>query len=257
MSLPKLAVPQYRVTLPISRKELTVRPFLMKEEKVLMMAFESGEAEQIVNSMALVIRDCVTEDINVYDLPMVDAEYLLIKLKSYSRGETIDITMRCNNQVDEEIQVNFETTKTGKKVRCGHMVDLSISLENMDTFINTDKILNSSIKLGDGVGVNLRPPRFNCLLTMLDKEVSEAEHILNVLADSIDSVWTNDEVFPAKNETVEELQGFIGEMDANQFKLLKEYFGSLPEIKIEHDFECPKCKHKEVVSIRDINDFFV
>jgi hypothetical protein len=243
MSLPKLSVPQYRVTLPISQQELTVRPFLMKEEKVLMMAFESGDAAQIVNSMAQVIQDCITEEINIYDLPMVDAEYLLIKMKSYSRGETIDITMRCNNTVEE-----------GK---CGNMVELNISLENMEQFIDIDKAINNNIELGDKVGVKLRPPRFNCLLTMLDNDVSEADHILNVLADSIESVWTDDEVFPATSETVEELQNFIGEMDAHQFGLLKDYFASLPEIKIEHDFECPKCNHKEVVSIRDLNDFFV
>lgn len=248
MSLPKLSVPKYRVVLPITERELTVRPFLMREEKLLMIAFESRDSKQILDALATLINDCVEEQINVFDLPMIDTEYLLIKLKSFSRGESIDLTMRCNNTIKDA---------DGTERRCGCMSDLSISLENLDKGIDTSTILDNKIKLSENIGITVRPPRFACLQTMLDENVGEAEHVINVLVDSIESVWTEDEVFPTAAEGREAVKEFIDEMDAGQYKKLQDYFKSLPEIKIQHQFVCPSCQHEETVDIRNINDFFV
>lgn len=250
MSLPKLSVSHYPVTLPVKGTELTVRPFLMREEKLLMIAFESGKPRLILDQMATLINDCVEEEIDVFDLSMIDAEYLLIKMKSFSRGESIELTMRCNHTIkDKEAE--------GGKRRCGCMTDLSVSLENLDDGIDASAILDNKIKLGPTIGVTLRPPRFSCLMSMLDEDVNETEHVMNVLSDSIESVWTEDEVFPTDVEGVESVKAFIDEMDAGQFKQVQAYFESLPEIKLQENFVCPSCKHKEVVNIRNINDFFV
>ncbi len=248
MALPTLTVSKYDVTLPITGKKFTARPFLVKEEKVLMVAFESGNPAHIVKAINQIVKDCVFEDILPFMLPLVDMEYLIIKLKSFSRGESIDLTMKCGNLVK-----NSE----GVMHQCGHETDIAVSLEHLGADMDASKILSPVIKLSDSIGINLRPPRFGCMTHVLNPEIGESERVMRVLVDSIESVWNDEEVFPSEGETYEELEAFIGEMDAGQFKKLRDYFKSIPSVTLKEDFTCPQCKHHETVNVRDLNDFFV
>jgi hypothetical protein len=248
MALPTLAVSKYDVTLPISGKKFTARPFLVKEEKVLMTAFESREPAHIVAAIIQIIKDCVFEEIHPLQLPLVDMEFLIIKLKSFSRGESIDLTMKCGNMV---------YGPDSERHPCGHETDIAVSLEHLGENMDASKILPASIKLSELIGINLRPPRFGAMTYVLDSEMSESDRIMHVLVDSIESIWSNEEVYLAEHETYESLEAFIGEMDTSQFKKLRDYFKSIPNVSLKEDFTCPECKHHEIVNVRDLNDFFV
>lgn len=229
MPLPVVATPKYDLTLPISEKKITFRPFLVKEEKILLIASESKNQSEILNSLRTVVTNCVEEDINIDELPLVDVEYLFLQLRARSVGEVVEL---------------IRELKSGEKVKL--KVDLtSIGIKK--------KRVKSDIKLTDKIGIKLKSPTFS--VSKVDEE-DETEKLFDILSECVESIYDENGVYSSKDFTKTELKQFLESLTQSQFKLLTDYFEALPKLYHEVVYEDPKTNKKEKVVFNNIYDFF-
>ena len=238
MSLPKIVVQKHHLTLPLSNVEIEVQPYLTKHERLLLKAQESKNNKEIIAAIEQILEDC-TFGYKVKDLPMADIEYLLVKLKAFSSGELVELAFRCHNEID------------GSK--CNERVELAINLDEELQFDNT-QLKDNRIELGiDNIGIMMKPPSFKIFDKLLKTE-SEADQLFDVIADCIDYVWQDDEMFRDWNR--KEMQEFLDSLSSKQMQQIREYIESIPSLKVEKEFNCPKCGYKEDLVLKDIFDFF-
>ena len=229
MPLPVVATPKYDLTLPISEKKITFRPFLVKEEKILLIASESKNQSEILNSLRTVVTNCVEEDINIDELPLVDVEYLFLQLRARSVGEVVEL---------------IRELKSGEKVKL--KVDLtSIGIKK--------KRVKSDIKLTDKIGIKLKSPTFSVSKVVGE---DETEKLFDILSECVESIYDENGVYSSKDFTKTELKQFLESLTQSQFKLLTDYFEALPKLYHEVVYEDPKTKKKEKVIFNNIYDFF-
>ena len=229
MPLPVVATPKYDLTLPISEKKITFRPFLVKEEKILLIASESKNQREILNSLRTVVTNCVEEDINIDELPLVDVEYLFLQLRARSVGEVVEL---------------IRELKSGEKVKL--KVDLtSIGIKK--------KRVKSDIKLTDKIGIKLKSPTFSVSKVVGE---DETEKLFDILSECVESIYDENGVYSSKDFTKKELKQFLESLTQSQFKLLTDYFEALPKLYHEVVYEDPKTKKKEKVVFNNIYDFF-
>lgn len=241
MALPKLDVPVYETTLP-SGKTISFRPFLVKEEKILLMAAQSKDESTIIKGIVQILTNCVVDKINVTDLPVFDVEYLFLQLRARSVGEIVDLKYQCNKK-DESGTV------------CSAPSEYKINLLEIKP-TKYDSAENI-IKLTDTVGLTLRPPKFS-LMNKLNgmKEDNLSLLIDTIIDDCIDSIYDKDTVYYTKDVTKEELRQFIDSLSSSQEKKIQEYFSKLPKITYNLDFHCPKCHYEEKIVLEGLSNFF-
>lgn len=241
MALPKLDIPIYETTLPSGTK-VSFRPFLVKEEKILLMAAQAKDDANTIKAIIQILTNCVIDKINITDLPVFDVEYLFLQLRARSVGEVVDLRYQCNKK-DESDKV------------CGFSSEYKVNLLDIKptTFDASDNI----VKLTDTVGVTLRPPRFS-LMTKLNtaKENNTSVIVEAIIDDCIESVYDKDTVHYIKDVTKEDLRQFVDSLNTTQERKIQEYFSKLPKITYTLDFHCPKCQHKEQVVLEGLSNFF-
>ena len=192
MALPKLEVPTYELELPISKKKIKYRPFLVKEQKNLLMAMESGDAASIQHNVREILDVCtLTTGIDVEELPILDIEYYFINLRAKSVGETIESKYRCNNDVD------------GKE--CGNIMETVIDLTDIKPVF--EKEINPEIQLTDTVVLKLRYPQFSVVKDSVDMD-NITDVTFNMIANSIEYIYDGEQFYYAKETTKEELLEF-------------------------------------------------
>ena len=188
MALPKLDSPHYEMKIPSTGKKITFRPYLVKEEKILMLALESKDDSQMVRAVKDVIRACTDDAVDVEDMPMFDMEYIFTQLRSKSVGETTKIGISCQS--------------------CNHKNDIDINLDNIR--VDVPKAKERKIELTPIVGMVLKYPTVNEVLdAQVNSTSSDVDKMFDMLASCIDSIYSGDEVFDAKSQTKKELKDFI------------------------------------------------
>ena len=243
--LPKIDVPLYEITLPLLKKKVKFRPFLVKEEKILLMAMESQDENSIILAIKQIITNCCVTKIDVEDLPILDFEYFFMNLRARSVGEFIDLQYKCNN----DVQVGEETKK------CGTMIKLSFNaLEVQSEGMKKD---SNKIQLTDKLGVCMKYPTFKNMEKM---GTSEEENIGNMIAklvcSSIDYIYDNETVYYAKDAKEEELIEFVDSLTREQFGKIQDFFENIPKLKKELPFKCSKCGYEEKILLEGIQSFF-
>lgn len=229
MPLPVVATPTYDLTLPVSEKKIKFRPFLVKEEKILLIASESKNQSEILNSLRTVVTNCVEDDINIDELPLVDVEYLFLQLRARSVGEVVEL---------------IRELKSGEKVKL--KVDLtSIGIKK--------KRVKSDIKLNEKIGIKLKAPTFS--VSKVTGE-DETEKLFDILTECVESIYDENGVYSSKDYTKSELKQFLESLTQSQFKMLTDYFEALPKLYHEVVYEDPKTNKKEKVVFDNIYDFF-
>lgn len=246
---------RYTVDLPISGERLSVRPYLVKEEKILLTAMESENKRDIVDAVFQVLSNC-TNSYPVESLPLNDVEFLLLKLKMYSSGEVVEVNVKCNNPVDRPILNKDTGQPTGetKEVPCEHVTTIEVNLEE-ELEMDASGILENKVILTEdhSVGVTLRPPTFGVFPDVVgDKTGTEIS--FEFLADAIESVWQDDEVF--NDFSSEEAQNFLESLDKKQMKKIEKYLESLPKQTVEREYKCPRCAYEQKLVLKDFFDFF-
>ena len=250
MALPKTDVPIYDLKLPLTKKDIKFRPFLVKEEKLLLMAVESKEDLAIINTIKQVVNNCVITEFNIDEFPMVDIEFIFLNLRARSVGEVVELKFKCNNNVE------VEDGKKKKKVelkKCNNVMTYSINLLEIIPTIpenHTNKIVLSS-----KLGMILKYPTLD-VFNGIDKRTDSVESIIEILVKCIDYIYDENEIYYAKDTPEAELVDFIENLTQTQFKKVQEFFFSIPKIKTTLNFKCSKCNYEESLEVEGIQNFF-
>jgi hypothetical protein len=237
MALPILQTPIYTITIPSTEQEVKIRPFLVKEEKALLIAQQSDDMNIMINTLKEIVSSCVKDKIDVDSLSIFDLEYIFTQLRSRSVGEYVDLWLICDTCEDENARV--------KKT-----LDISkISVEK-----NAEH--TKKIDLYSDVGIMMKYPSIETLITLEKVKGGDVEAIFDVVIDCIDYVYTKDEVFSAKEQTREELTEFLNSLTQEQFKKIEKFFETMPKLKTGVEFECPVCKVHHNKVLEGIESFF-
>lgn len=235
MALPKLNdLPLYDVVIPSTQKKVKFRPYLVKEEKVLMMAMETQDNRQIMNAVVDTIASCAQDSIDRRELTSFDVEYLFLQIRSKSVGESSTVKISCTN--------------------CKHSQEVTVDLSKIDATVNT---VNPKIKLNNNVMIEMMYPSFDGVLDASDQGfTSQTELAFNMIAKCIKSIKTDEEIFYAKDVPEKELIEFIESMNNEQFEKVNKFLESIPRVSETVNFTCSLCGHDNKVLLEGLSDFF-
>ena len=239
MPLPKINTPTYQLTLPSNNKKIKYRPFLVREEKILILALESGDAKQISSSIVEIMADCIeTKSVDITKLPSFDIEYLFLNIRAKSVGETVDVVITCPD--------DKKTT-----------VDTSINID--DIKIKKTPGHKNIIKLDDKYSMKLKYPSMQQFIDAnfdTDEEGSQDAQSINMLSTCIDMIYDEEESWDAADSSPDELNSFIEQLNTKQFKEVESFFETMP--KLEHIVEVtnPKTGKTSKVKLEGLASFF-
>jgi hypothetical protein len=243
MALPTLDVPIFTIDLPLTKTKLRYRPFLVKEEKLLLIARESDDEKTIMDTIKQIINNCCLDDVDTETLPITDLEYFFLHLRARSIGEIVDLQYKCNNKVKDD---------AGEEVECGNNVKLKVNVLEIEPTFN-DKHTNK-IELTDKLGIVMKYPNFATIDKV--KSNNDVEQILGIIMNCVDYIYDEDSIYYRKDISDEELTEFIENLTQKQFAKIQEFFETVPAIKKEMDFKCNKCGYQEKILIEGIQNFF-
>ena len=239
MPLPKINTPTYELTLPSNNKKIKYRPFLVREEKILILALESSDAKQISSYIVEIMSDCIeTKNVDITKLPSFDIEYLFLNIRAKSVGETVDVIITCpdDNKTTVEATINIDDIKV-KKTK-GH---------------------KNVVKLDDTYSMKLKYPSMQQFIDAnfdSEQEINSVSQSLQMLSTCIDMIYDNEESWDAADSTPEELNEFIEQLNTKQFKEVETFFETMP--KLEHIVEVtnPKTGKASKVKLEGLASFF-
>ena len=236
--LPKLDVPIFELKLVSTGKVVKYRPFLVKEQKLLLMATQSDDEKETVNSIRQVIKNCLIDELNVDTLPAFDLEYLFLNIRCKSVNEVVEVRYRCNNTVDEKA--------------CNNLEKFDINLTEVKPTISPDH--SKQIMLRDDLGMMMKYPTFEMLYEINGK--SEEEIVFEILPKCIDYIFDNDKKYPVKDTPAEELNEFLDNLQQKDMEKIQKFFSTIPRLKTEVKFQCKKCKYEEDITVEGLQSFF-
>ena len=240
MSLPKLEVPTYELELPLSKKTIKFRPYLIKEQKALMMALESSDAKTIQHNVREILNVCtLSKDVDIDELPIVDIEYYFLNLRAKSVGEISETKYRCNNEVDEKV--------------CGNLMEAKVDLTQIKP-VQTEYV-DPEIKLTDKIIVKMKYPPFKLIKDSVEL-TDIVEVTFNMLAQSIESIYDGEQFHYAKEVPVNELVEFIEQLNQEQFEKLENFFNSIPKLSKKIEMKCSKCGFEHHLDVEGLESFF-
>lgn len=241
MALPRIDTPIFNIKLPLSKKEIKFRPFLVKEQKNLLMALEADDKETIERNIKQILHNCtLTENIVIEKLPIVDVEYYFINLRSKSVGEIVENTYICNN-----------TNPDGEK--CGNKMKVNIDLND----INIENLKENSdiVQITPKISLKLKYPEFSVIEKMSGNENS-VETAFGIIANSIEYIFDGDQYYYAEETSPQEMMEFIESLNQEQFSKLEQFFENLPKIKKQLDIKCSKCGFDHSITVEGLENFF-
>jgi hypothetical protein len=237
MSLPKPPVPSYELVVPSTGKTIKYRPFLVKEEKILLIALESQDEKQIKNAVLDILKGCIlTRGIKPEELAIFDIEYIFLKIRSKSVGEVVAMKVTCLDDNQTVVNYNLNLDEVEIKKPEGH---------------------SNKIELGDGMGLVMKYPGINQFVStqMVGKDLS-TEEVFDTIVDSVHQIYTNEEVYEAKTTPRKEVVEFVEGLTSKQFESIQEFFSTMP--KLQHDFTVvnPNTNEESEYSIEGLVNFF-
>jgi len=233
--LPKLDSPTYELKVPSTGELVSYRPYLVKEEKILMMAMESNDTNQMMNAVKNVIRSCTSDAIDVNTLAMFDIEYIFTQLRAKSVGETSTIKVNCRKcESSNEVDANLENVR--------------VDVPQSDT---------QTIALTDTVGVSLRYPSVDAMIkAQADESKSDVDRVFDLIIACVDSIYSGDEIFDAKEQSSKELSEFIESLSTQQFNKVRDFIESIPSAVIDVEFVCMSCSEHNSFEVKGLGNFF-
>ena len=240
MALPKIDVPVYELDLPLSKKHIRFRPFLVKDQKNLLMAMESGDKQSIEQNIKQVLNNCtVTEGVDIEKLPVLDVEFYFLNLRARSVGEVVENKYRCDNKVDDKV--------------CGNIMETSLNLLE----IKVENLVegNDVIQLTEEISIKLKYPEFS-ILNKLSKLESVSDVAFKMIAESVEYIYDGEQFYYAKETTTEELIEFIENLNQTQFSKLEDFFANLPKIEKKIEMKCSRCGFEHKLDVEGLESFF-
>ena len=238
MPLPKIATPTYELELPSTRKPIHYRPFLVKEEKLLVLALESEDTKEITTAIKNVIKSCIkTRGVKVENLPTFDIEFLFLNIRGKSVGEDIEVNLICpdDNETNVPVVINID-----------------------DIEIQKSEDHERRIALDDKLMMELRYPSLEQFITQnFDFDGgNEVEQSFDMIAACIDKIYNEEEVWSTSDCTHKEIVDFLEQMNSKQFKEIENFFSTMPKLSHEVEITNPKTKVKSTVVLEGLSSFF-
>jgi hypothetical protein len=240
MALPKLDVPTYELELPISKLKIKYRPFLVKEQRNLLMAIEANDSITIHQNVKDILNNCtITEDVDIDKLPIIDVEYYFVQLRSKSVGETVESRYRCSNEVDGTV--------------CGNIMEKDIDLTKIKVE-HTEKA-SAEIQITDKVLIKVNYPQFGIVKESLQFD-NETEITFNMIADSIEYIYDGEQFYYKRDAQPGEMLDFVENMNQEQFSKIENFFANLPKLKETINIKCSKCGYDHTIEVEGLENFF-
>lgn len=257
MALPKITTPTYEVKLPSSGKTIKYRPFLVKEEKILLIAKESGNNEDIIRATRQIIENCTFGSIDTEsDLSTIDLETLFLKLVIVSKGETSTIGLKCQNHISKPERTHPIHGKIpAYNGACNHVNKIEIDLTTVQVVSEkkvTDKIILDEASM---IGIKMKYPDLSSVGKMGNKKTDD--DYMNFIYDHVDYIFDSENIHEMDETPREELVEFFENLDDKQFKKILEFFQHLPTLGVTVGVMCEKCGDKTEKVIKGLNNFFM
>ena len=238
MPLPKIATPTYELELPSTGKTIQYRPFLVKEEKLLVIALESDSTKQITTAIKSVIKNCVlTKGVKIEDLPTFDIEYLFLNIRGKSVGEDIEVNIVCPDDEETSVTVN-------------------VNLDDIQVIKSDDH--TDKIKLDDKIMMQMKYPSLDQFIKnnfdISDKNVMDQS--FELIASCVDKIFTEDEVWTTSDCTKKEMNDFLEQMNSSQFKEIETFFQTMPKLSHTIKVTNPNTKVESEVVLEGLASFF-
>jgi len=242
MALPIITVMKHELTLPSSGEKITFRPFLVKEEKILMMALQSGEAKDMVRGLKDIVNNCVDKDLKVDTLPPFDLEFIFLQLRARSVGDKIPI----NYSLPEEL------CKDGK-LQCLFNIELNID----DIKVQQDKNHKDLIDLTDTIKLKMRYPDMDSAASMTGVEGTEmVDKTFELIGQCIEYIVDGKEMHKLSDYTKAEADDFLNSLSSQNFKEVQKFFDTMPKLKHEITAKCKVCGKENKRVLEGMGDFF-
>lgn len=231
MALPKIDQPIFELTIPSSKTKVKMRPFLVKEEKLLMMGLEAGDSKSISDSLKQVITNCSLDEVNVDKLASFDLEYIFLKLRAHSISEVVELKFQCECSESMPFEVDLNT----------------IAIKEQDDHTN-------NIKLTDSIGIIMKYPTINDIGRAGSD--SKLDETFDLIIGCMESIYDDNQVYAIADQTIAETKSWLETLNKEHYLKIREFFETMPKIKYETNLECPSCKKESHVEIEGLNNFF-
>ena len=236
MPLPTIVTPSYELNLPSNGKKIKYRPFLVKEEKILILAIESNSMKDISRAIKDVLKNCIlTKGVKIDELPTFDIEYLFLNIRSRSIGESIDLVITCPDDGETKVNAQIYIDEIG---------------------IKKDKDHNPDIKLDDTYTMRLKYPSLDQFIDDNFNFDEDKDNSFDIISSCIDMVFSQDESWSASDCTKKELDDWLGTLDSKQFKQIETFFETMPKLSHTVKVTNPKTKIESDVTLEGITNFF-
>ena len=232
MALPKINNVLYDLELPSSGEVVEYRPFLVKEEKILLMALEGKDEKEMVKAIKQIITQCVaTEKFNVNKLAIVDLEYLFLNIRGKAVGDVSTIS--------------FEHG-------CGEVISVDVDLSKVE-IVNNENI-SDLVNLTEDIMIRLKPPSLDNVIGVANK--NQIDVVMEIVRECLVEIIQGKDVFSAQDHTKEELDEFLNSLNSGQFQKIQTYYESLPKMKQDIEYTCPKCGETKKETLEGLASFF-
>ncbi len=238
MSLPKINAPEYRLNIPSTDEEITYRPFLVKEEKLLLIAHETGDDKATFAAIKQLIKGCVTQELAVDTLPMFDIEYIFLNIRAKSIGEIAKLKVICPDDEKTTVDVEVDLTKIN---------------------VEMDEKHDARIQLTDNIGLLMSYPSLDIVQEhAVDAGTGDqaTASLFNMIVECMYQIWEGEEVQDASDSTREEKMAFLDSLNHTQFEKIQNFFETMPALKHEIKVTNPNTKVKSTVTLRGVQSFF-
>ena len=238
MPLPKIATPYYDLVLPSTEEKIEFRPFLVKEEKLLVLAMESQDQKQITKAIKEVIKSCVRGEIQVESFPTFDIEYLFLNIRGKSVGEEIELKVIAPDDEETEIPVivNIDDIKVVKDENHSRDIDLGGGLKMRMKYPSLEEFINQNFDLSE--------------------DGSNVEKTFDLIASCVETIYNEEEAWSASDVSKKELQEFVDQLSTKQFQDIEKFFSTMPKLSHTIEVKNPKTKKKSEVVLEGLSSFF-
>jgi len=248
MNLPKIELPTFELEMPCTGKKVTFRPFLVKEQKILLMALESKAEEDIIRGIKQIISNCViNKDFDVEDMSSVDLEYFFMNLRARSIGEKINLNYTCKNIVEEK--------------ECNNIMKFEHDI--LSAKIERDPTHDKTIFFTKDVGVVMKYPSMKMAENMIlktkakSKDKSDIDIALDIIIDCMDYIFEKENIFYIKEMNRDQVKDYIENIPKTSFDKIEKFFNTMPKINSVAQHKCAKCGFEHNIKLDGITNFFV
>ena len=237
MTLPKINTPEYRLNVPSTDEEIRYRPFLVKEEKVLLVAQETGTDKATYEAIRTIIKNCTLDEIDIDKLPLFDMEYIFLNIRAKSVGEIAKLKVKCPDDEKTEVEVEIDLSKIQVEMNKDH---------------------DARIKLTDDIGVLMAYPNFGTVTnqSIETPKGQETEKLFDMISDCMYQIWHGEETYDVIDYSKKERKAFLDSLNHQQFEKLQNFFETMPTLKKDIEVTNPVTKVTSTLTLQVLSSFF-